>query len=68
MLTHAENDFGTAAGRALAVELEHLHKPYVLKIYPPVGLTLDDGHNMLYENISAWEFDAFEFLDRYLKD
>ena len=67
MLTHAENDFGTAAGRALAVELEHLHKPYVLKIYPPVGLTLDDGHNMLYENIPAWESDVFEFLNRYLK-
>ncbi len=67
MLTHAENDFGTAAGPALAVELEHLHKPYVLKIYPPVGLTSDDGHNMLYENIPAWESDVFEFLDQHVK-
>ena len=67
MLTHAENDFGTAAGRTLSVELEHLHKPSVLKIYPSVGLTSDDGHNMLYENIPAWESDVFEFLDRYLK-
>jgi formylglycine-generating enzyme required for sulfatase activity len=24
-----------------------------LKIYPKVGLTADDGHNLLYENIPA---------------
>jgi carboxymethylenebutenolidase len=67
MLTHAENDFSTAAGRALAGELEHLQKPYVLKIYQAIGLTSDDGHNMLYENIPAWESDVFEFLDQYVK-
>jgi len=68
MLTHAENDFSTAAGRSLAAELERLHKPHLLKIYPPVGLALDDGHNMLYENIPVWESDVFEFLDQYVKD
>jgi carboxymethylenebutenolidase len=67
MLTHAENDYSTAAGRALGAELERLHKPYVLKIYPPVGLTSEDGHGMLYENIPAWESDLFEFLNRYVK-
>jgi dienelactone hydrolase len=67
MLTHAENDFGTAAGRDLGAELRRLHKPYVLKIYPPVGLTNEDGHGMLYENIPAWESDVFEFLDQYVK-
>ena len=67
MLTHAENDFDTTAGSALAAELKRLHKPHVLKIYPPVGLTADDGHNNLYENIPAWEADVFEFLDQHLK-
>ena len=67
MLTHAENDFSTAAGRALAAELERLHKPGVLKIYPAVGLTSEDGHNFLYEDIPAWESDVFEFLDRHVK-
>ena len=67
MLNHAENDFGTTAGSALAAELKRLHKPYALKIYPPVGLTSDDGHNNLYENIPAWESDVFEFLDRHVK-
>ena len=67
MLTHAENDFSTGAGKALATELERLHKPYVLKIYPPVGLTSEDGYGMLYENIPAWESDVFEFLDQHVK-
>jgi len=67
MLTHAENDFGTTAGSALAAELKRFNKPYVLKIYPPVGTTKDNGHNNLYENITAWEPDVFEFLDRHVK-
>src|SRR5215467_1346730 len=67
MLIHAENDYSTGAGRALAVELERLHKPHSLKIYPKVGLTSDDGHNMLYENIPAWEDDVFKFLDQHVK-
>jgi|ERR1700722_1449554 carboxymethylenebutenolidase len=68
MLTHAQNDFSTAAGTELAAELKRLHQPYVLKIYPRVGLRSDDGHNMLYENIPAWESDVFEFLDQHLKN
>jgi pimeloyl-ACP methyl ester carboxylesterase len=68
LLTHAENDFSTAAGSGLAEELERLHKRHSLMIYPKVGLTSDDGHNMLYEDIPAWEHDVFKFLDRYLKD
>ena len=67
MLIHAENDYSTAAGRSMAEELERLHKPHSLKIYPKVGLTSDDGHNMLYENIPAWEDDVFKFLDQYIK-
>jgi carboxymethylenebutenolidase len=67
MLTHAENDYGTTAGRAMADELERLHKPHLLKIYPAVGLTSDDGHGMLYEDIPAWEDDVFKFLDQYVK-
>jgi len=68
MLIHAENDYSTAPGRALADELERLRKPHLLKIYPPVGLTIDDGHNMLYEDIPAWEDDVFKFLDQYVKN
>lgn len=67
MLIHAENDFSTAAGRALADEFERLHKPHVLKIYPPVGQTPEDGHNVLYKAIPQWEDDVFKFLDEHVR-
>ena len=34
MLIHAENDYSTAAGRALAEELERMHKPALFKNLP----------------------------------
>jgi dienelactone hydrolase len=67
MLIQATNDYSTVPSYALAHELERLHKPHLLKIYPPVGQTADDGHNFLYLAISQWEHDVFGFLDEYLK-
>ena len=63
MLIHAANDYDTSAGRDLAAELERLHKPYRLKIYPAVGQTPDDGHNLVHSSIAVWEEDVFKFLD-----
>jgi hypothetical protein len=68
MLTHAENDYSTGPGSALAEELARLHKTHLLKIYPTVGLTSEDGHNMLYEDILAWEEDVFKFLDQHVRN
>ena len=67
MLTHASNDYSTSPGLALARERERQHLPVVLKIYPPVGQTADDGHNMVYGAIPQWESDVFKFLDEYVK-
>jgi carboxymethylenebutenolidase len=67
MLIQAANDYSTAPGYRLAEELERLHKPHRLKIYPPVGRTSDDGHNFLYLAMPQWEPHVFEFLDEYLK-
>jgi len=67
MLIHAENDFSTAAGRGLAAELERLHKPHLLKIYPPVGQTANDGHNFVYTAVPQWEDDVFRFLDEHVR-
>jgi dipeptidyl aminopeptidase/acylaminoacyl peptidase len=47
MLIHAANDYSAAPGYALAGEMERLHKLHLLKIYPPVGRTSDDGHNLV---------------------
>jgi carboxymethylenebutenolidase len=41
--------------------------PFMLKIYPRVGQTPDDGHNLLYLDIPRWEVDVFTFLDRHVK-
>jgi dipeptidyl aminopeptidase/acylaminoacyl peptidase len=67
MLIQATNDYSTAPGRALAEQLELLHKPHVLKLLPPVGQTPDDGHNALYEAVPQWEDDVFKFLDEYVR-
>src|SRR5882724_2388679 len=57
MLIPAANDYSTAPGYALASELERLHKPHLLKIYPTVGKTSEDGHNFFYLAIPQWEPD-----------
>lgn len=67
MLIHAANDYSTAAGSALAAELDRLQQPHLLKIYPSVGQTVDDGHNMLYKAIPQWEGDVFKFLDENVR-
>jgi len=67
MLIHAANDYSTAPGYALAGELESLHKAHLLKIYPSVGRTSEDGHNFLYLAIPQWENDVFKFLDEHVK-
>ena len=67
MLIHAANDYDTTPGTAIADELERLHKPHVLKIYPALGKSTDDGHNLLYLAISEWEPDVFQFLDANVK-
>jgi dienelactone hydrolase len=67
MLIQAANDYSTAPSQKLADELRRLHKSYVLKIYPPVGQTSDDGHNFIYLAIPQWERDVFGFLDEHVK-
>jgi dipeptidyl aminopeptidase/acylaminoacyl peptidase len=67
MLIQAANDYSTAPSYALAAELERLHKPHLLKIYPPVGQTSEEGHNILYLAMRQWEDDVFRFLDDHVK-
>jgi dienelactone hydrolase len=67
MLVQAANDFDTTSSTEIAAELNRLHKPHQLKIYPPVGETSEDGHNLLYLAIPEWEPDVFQFLDGNLK-
>jgi dienelactone hydrolase len=63
MLVYAANDFDTTPGKDISAELNRLHKSHLLKIYPAIGKTSDDGHSLLYLGIPEWEPDVFQFLD-----
>jgi dienelactone hydrolase len=64
---HATNDYSLASGEALDAELARLGKPHRLKVYPPLGQTVDDGHSFLYLGVPTWEGDVFPFLDEHLR-
>lgn len=66
MLLYAANDYSVVPGQVLAGELARLAKPHLLKIYPPVGQTSDDGHAAAYRAVAQWEEDVFSFLDEYV--
>jgi len=67
MFVQAENDYGTSASLALAAEMERLGKPHLVRIYPPVGRTADEGHDALYREIPVWRSDVFAFLYNSLR-
>jgi hypothetical protein len=46
---------------------ERIGKTHRLKIYPPVGHTVDDGHDFLHLGVSIWEPDVFAFLDENMR-
>ncbi len=56
---HAGNDYSTDSSKSLDAELARLGKPHRLKIYPPVGLTADDGHDFPLNSVAKWEPDVF---------
>jgi carboxymethylenebutenolidase len=64
---HAENDYSLSSGKVLDARREHTGKPHRLKIYPPIGRTLDDGHGFLYLGVNIWEPDVFAFLDENMR-
>jgi carboxymethylenebutenolidase len=58
---HAANDYSLAPGKALDARLQQLGKPHLLKIYPPIGKTADDGHAFPFLGVSIWEPEVFAF-------
>jgi len=67
LLIHAVNDYDTAPGRQLDEERQRLHRAHNLKIYPAVGKTPDEGHNLVYRAIPMWGADVFSFLQQNLR-
>jgi dienelactone hydrolase len=67
LFVHAENDYSTAPGQALAAEMERVGKPHGLKIYAPFGADTRAGHNLVFRSVGTWESDVFAFLDAHLR-
>jgi carboxymethylenebutenolidase len=64
---HAENDFSISSGKMLDARREQIGKPHRLKIYPPIGHTVDDGHDFLHLGVNIWEPEVFAFLDENMR-
>jgi dienelactone hydrolase len=64
---HAANDYSVAPGLELSKEMERLHKPHRVKIYPAVGATAADGHRFVYLSVATWEPNVFAFLDECMR-
>ena len=60
-LLHAANDYSTSPGKGLDEGLAELGKIHRLKIYPPIGTTPDEGHDLPLHP-AVWESDVFGFL------
>jgi acetamidase/formamidase len=67
LFAFASNDYSLAPGKVLSSEMERLHKPHALKIYPPFGSTAAQGHNLVFGSVPTWEADVFAFLDAHLR-
>jgi dienelactone hydrolase len=62
LFVHAENDYSVQPGRALVAEMERNGRAALLKIYPPVGRTTADGHELIFLGRTTWAPDVFAFL------
>jgi Xaa-Pro aminopeptidase/dienelactone hydrolase len=63
----AENDYNIGPSRTLAAEMDRLGKPNRMTIYPPFGVTRQDGHTLGLRGGAIWETDVFGFLDEHMK-
>lgn len=67
LFIHAANDYSLNPGKELDARLQQVGKPHLLKIYPPIGNTPDDGHNFPFIGVHIWEPDVFAFLDQKMR-
>ena len=64
----AENDYDLAPSRVLSAAAKDARKEFELKIYPPFGKSVQDGHSFGYFGSSVWGADVFRFLDQHCRD
>jgi hypothetical protein len=47
--------------------MDRAHRLNLIKVYPAVGTTPEEGHDFLYSSVSVWESDVFGFLDEQVR-
>jgi dienelactone hydrolase len=52
LFIHTANDYSLNPGKHLDARRRQLGQPHLLKIYPPIGTTPDDGHNFPFLGVS----------------
>ena len=61
----AENDYDLSPSQLLSAAMKDAGKEFELKIYPPFGQSVQDGHTFGYFGSSVWADDVFRFLNKY---
>jgi carboxymethylenebutenolidase len=61
----AENDYDLSPSRVLSTAMKDAGKEFELKIYPPFGNSVQDGHTFGYFGSSVWAADVFRFLEKH---
>lgn len=62
MFVQAENDFDLGPSRELFAEMTRVGKPTAMRIYPPQGRTVLDGHTFAGRSPQVWEKDVLAFI------
>ncbi|MGA8224044.1 MAG: prolyl oligopeptidase family serine peptidase [Candidatus Acidiferrales bacterium] len=61
----AENDYDLSPSRTLSAAMKDAGKEFEIKIYPPFGKSVKDGHSFGYFGSSVWSADVFRFLAQH---
>jgi dienelactone hydrolase len=65
-LVQAENDYSTAPTREIATELRRHGRVCAARVFPPFGLTADEGHLFFQNGAPIWGAWVRAFLDRWM--
>ena len=61
----AENDYDLSPSKTLSAAMKDAGKAYEVKIYPPWGNSVQEGHTFGYFGATVWADDVFRFLDQH---
>jgi dienelactone hydrolase len=65
-LIQAENDYSTRPTVEIARVLEEEKREFRARVFPPFGVTEDEGHAFERGGVLVWGFEVRSFLERYL--